>query len=189
MAKSSDPVVKAALIGLVGTLGAALITAGALNGWFTSGDNGPNPEASPTTPRVITQTPLPAEPPLGETTGPWTATAGGVEAVVTSVERVRNIGDGKVLRFHVAITNETTSSIDLPLGFFVATDQSGNAYEAELFDSDWSTSVPSGLTVAGSILLGEVVSGDASVMTISFGEIFGRDAPSSGLTVQGIAVP
>jgi hypothetical protein len=118
--------------------------------------------------------------------GSWIGTRGGVSVEVTRVEN-----QSGHLRIDAAVTNDTGDAVTIPLfGNAAAVDESGRAYEASAFDSDWPQSVASGQTVRGTIEFeGRYESGRGGTLDLTFATLFGFDAPRGSLSIEGIERP
>jgi hypothetical protein len=120
-------------------------------------------------------------------TGSWKKTSGPLTIEVIKVEAQ----DGRV-KLTAKARNTAKDSLTLPLfKNFVATDNTGKTYEAEVgFNEEWHQDVPSGQTVTGAIELSDKVADGATKLTISFSTVFGSlDAPRGGVSVSGIPIP
>ncbi len=196
MDNKTSVVIIVAIIGLIGTLGAAAINAG----W--------NPFPAPATPVVVptsskpeTQPTLvppdsgsgPTSPPAqpSSTQGNWSSSVGDLELTVMKVELVRTIGNKKMLRFHMTVNNGTTDAINLPVfGYFSAVDSAGGSYPGEPQGSKWPISFPSGQKVSGYVELKDPVPSDIHTMSVNFSQIFGSlDLVNKGISVNDISVP
>jgi hypothetical protein len=185
-----------AIIGLIGTLGAAAISAG----W--------NPFSAPATSIVVPPnsepetgaTPVPPDSASGPTSPPaqrsstegnWSSQVGDLELTVTKVEIVRSIGDKKILRFYMTVNNGTTQAVTLPVfGSFSAVDSSGGSYAGEPMSNKWPQSFPSGQKVSGSIELEDAVPSSIHTMSVNFSHIFGPlDLSGKEMSVSNISVP
>lgn len=118
-------------------------------------------------------------------TGNWSGQSGQLTLVITEVDL-----QGGILKLHIKAINNSAAAMNLPLfGSFVATDNIGETYSSEVFNSDWAGNVPANGTITGIVFLNGVPSASARALNVSFTEVFGEYAPSSGITVYGIPIP
>lgn len=156
---------------------------------FAKKDAGPQPTTPPhgsrTVPNPTSGLSTPPQPTNASTTGTWTATRVTVVVTVSQVDV-----EGGHVRLHTKVTNNADESIELPLfGYFTASDNTGRTYTANQENSDWAMTCPGSGFLTGVIELNSTISPEATMLSISFTEIFGFGAPQGGVTVTGIPVP
>lgn len=125
------------------------------------------------------------------TLGNWSSSIGDLELRITKVEVIKQIDNGKILRFYVTIDNQTKDSLSLPLfKNFTATDSRGGSYESAHWESNWPSNFPPKMKVTGSIDLKDPIPNDETIMNVSFSTIYGSlDLVGKSITVPDISIP
>jgi hypothetical protein len=91
---------------------------------------------------------------------------------------------------YLKVTNNSNSEIDLPVfGYFNATDNLENTYNADLNNSTHVFQVGGGSFVTGLIVLAPQAARGATTLTITFTTLFGLNAPRGSLSVSNIPIP
>lgn len=117
--------------------------------------------------------------------GSWVGERGAIRVEVTKAEN-----QSGHLRLTVSATNGTGDSITLPV-FHNATVNvdGGGTLQGSPQDSSFPDTIASGQTASGVIEFEGVYQPGGDRLTLSFATIFGFDAPSGSLVVDGIAAP
>jgi hypothetical protein len=172
---------------LLGVLGVGLLLFGILRDDAGSGDGSTTKPPSPSVTATVSGTP-PSPTPSGEdqvSEGPWSGTSDGL---TLEVARVVRKADG-TLEIDASVDNQTGESVTLPLfGYFVAGDDLGTSYGADLSSSQWTGMFATGHKGSGTIRLSQPINPDATALYVGFTQVFGSPDVQT-IEVNGIVLP